>query len=162
MTTEAQDQQALDAMLAEVDDFDDVDAAYREVRPKPYGFLFAGQKWVLPHMRSLGYKTRDELEQVESMTLTQVRELLARMFGPAQAQRWDALDVGDDVTEVFFRRWLAHSGAKLGEAQASSGSSESTGGNSNPTSAATTGSASRRRSTAKKATAASRRGKSLP
>jgi len=141
-------------MLADVEAFDDLDAAYREVRHKPYGFVFAGERWVLPHARSLGPKALAALEAAdEGMTLEQLGELFRLMFGPEQAARWDALDPGSDVYQPFFTRWMAHSGVKLGEEPASSDSSESTGGSSKPTSDASTPSGSRKRSTAKKAPA---------
>lgn len=153
-------------MMDEVEDFDDLDAAVREVRPKPYGFMFAGQKWVLPHARALGPKALTALESLDegASTLDDLANLFRLLFGQEQAQRWNNLDPGRPEYETFFSRWMAHSGVKRGEGPASSGSSESTGGTSNPTSDASTGSASPKRSTAKRAPkkAASRRGNSSP
>ncbi|GIM88751.1 hypothetical protein [Paractinoplanes toevensis] len=141
---------SLDAMLAEVEEFDDLDAAYAEIRRKPYGFVYSGQRWVLPHIGELDRRIQAELENAESLTFDQIDNLFRRLFGPEQAARWEQVEQPGSKIELFFQRWIAHSGVKPGEEQASSGSSGSTGKSSRPTSGATTGSASRKRSTAKK------------
>jgi hypothetical protein len=159
----ATDEQArLDAMLAEVEEFDDLDAAYAEVARKPYGFTWEGRRWVLPHIGELDYRVQDEIENASELSLKQIHELFGRIFGPIQGAEWERTTQPGTMLKIFFERWVSHSGRKQGEEQASEPSSESTGANSKPTSAASTDSDSPKRSTAKRAPrkAASRRGNS--
>jgi hypothetical protein len=146
----------LAAMLAEVEEFDDLDAAYAEVARKPYGFVWAGQKWVLPHIGELDYRVQAEIESVSELTLPQINDLFKRLFGPAQADRWDAAPQPGSMLSIFFERWIKHGGRKPGESMASKRSSKSTGAKSRPTSAVSTTSASRSRSSAKPAKRAPR------
>lgn len=154
----ASDEQArLDAMLAEVEEFDDLDAAYAEVARKPYGFIWAGEKFVLPHIGELDFRVQAEIEGVSELTLPQINDLFRRLFGPAQAERWDAAPQPGPMLSIFFERWIKHGGRKPGESAASKRSSKSTGAKSRPTSAASTTSASPKRSTAKPAKRAPRK-----
>ncbi len=142
------EQARLNAMLAEVEEFDDLDAAYAEVRRRPYGFVWAGQKWVLPHIGSLDWRLRARIEDMDSLGIDDIYQLFADMFGPGQAERWKQTVQPTDALPLLFERWLAHSKVKQGEDEASNDSSENTGENSRPTSAPSTGSDSLKPSTA--------------
>lgn len=128
------EQARLDAMLAEVDEFDDIDAAYEEVRQKPYGFTWECQKWVLPHIRSLDWRTQQKIEDADGLGMQDIFDLFGDMFGPLQAERWKDTVQPSDKLPLLFARWLAHSKVKQGEDEASNDSSENTGENSRPTS----------------------------
>ena len=129
-----EEQARLDAMLAEVEEFDDLDAAYAEIAPKPYGFVWEGQKWVLPHFRSLDWRIQDKIENADGLDLNGIHSLFGEIFGGAQAERWNQTVQPSDKLPLLFRRWIAHSKAKRGEEPASNDSSASTGENSRPTS----------------------------
>jgi hypothetical protein len=129
---------------------DDLDAAYAEIRREPYLFTWAARQWQLPHLGGLDYRLQLEIEQTDSWDVDAVQALLARLFGAEQAQAWATVEVPTPVLFMVFERWLAHSGEKMGEDEASTGSSESTGPSSRPTSAASTGSASPKPSSAKR------------
>jgi hypothetical protein len=144
------EQARVDAMLADVDEFDDLDAAYAEIRRKPYGFVWAGQKWVLPHIGGLDWRTQAKIEEMDALGIDAIFALFAEMFGDAQAERWKQTVQPSDALPLLFERWLAHSKVKQGEDEASNDSSENTGEKSRPTSAPSTASASPKRSTARK------------
>lgn len=134
------------------EDGDDLQAAYAEIARKPYRFYWADRWWVLPHIGELDYRVQAEIENFGSeVTLERIDELFRKIFGPQQAQAWSEATQPGPFLEMLFQRWLAHSGAKPGEEQASTPSSKSTGRSSRPTSAASTTSASPKRSTAKRA-----------
>jgi hypothetical protein len=141
---------------------DDLDAAYAEIRREPYVFTWAAREWALPHIGDLDYRILAEIENYQSLDVTQLLGLFTRMFGPDQAEAWADVSVPTPVLYLLFEHWLEHGGAKLGESAASKPSSGSTGRKSRPTSAANTTSASRKPSTAKRAPrkAASPRAKS--
>lgn len=136
------EQARLDAMLAEVEEFDDLDAAYEEVRQPPYGFTWQGEKWVLPHIRSLDWRTQQKIEDADGLGMQDIFDLFADMFGPIQAERWKETVQPSDKLPLLFERWLKHSKVKQGEEQASNDSSENTGENSRPTSDPSTDSGS--------------------
>lgn len=136
------EQARLDAMLADVDTFDDIDAAYEEIRRKPYGFLWEGQKWVLPHIGSLDWRTQQRIEDADGLGMQDIYDLFAEMFGPLQADRWKDTVQPSDKLPMLFERWLDHSRVRPGEDEASTGSSENIGENSRPTSEPNTDSAS--------------------
>jgi hypothetical protein len=130
---------------------DDLDAAYAEVAREPYRFQWQGRQWELPHMAELDYRIQDEIENTESFDITAINKLFDRMFGADQAAAFQETRVTAPFLAMLFDRWLKHSGARPGESEASTGSSENTGGSSRPTSPASTGSGSPKRSTAKRA-----------
>jgi hypothetical protein len=160
--TAVDEQAKLDAMLAEVDEFDDLDAAYAEVARKPYGFIHEGGKWVLPHIGELDYRVQDEIERADELTMDQIHDLFGRLFGPAQKNAWEQTTQPGPKLAILFQRWVKHSGRKQGEEPASEPSSESTGANSKPTSAASTTSASPKRSSAKPVKRAPRKAAAKP
>jgi hypothetical protein len=142
---------------------DDLDAAYSEIVREPYHFKWQGRDWSLPHMGELDFRLQSEIESMEEFTLDAIDKLFKRIFGPEQAADWAQTTVTGPFLAMLFERWLAHSGVKSGESEASNESSESTGEKSRPTSEPTTTvSASPKPSTAKRAPrkAVSRRGKS--
>lgn len=137
-----EEQARLDAMLAEVETFDDIDAAHAEVRKPPYGFLWEGQKWVLPHIGSLDWRIQQKIEDADGLGMQDLYDLFAEMFGPVQAPRWQGTVQPTDKLPLLFERWLKHCQVEPGEDEASNTSSDSTGENSRPTSDASTNSGS--------------------
>lgn len=132
------EQARLDALLADVDTFDDIDAAYEEVRRRPYGFLWEGQKWVLPHIGSLDWRTQQKIEDADRLGMQDIYDLFAEMFGPLQAERWQNTVQPSDKLPMLFERWLIHSKVRPGEDEASNDSSANIGEKSRPTSAPST------------------------
>lgn len=133
------------------DGVDDLDAAYASIRRSPYEFQWQGEQWELPHLSELDYRLQLEIESHDELGAKELTVLFAKIFG-SQTARWERTAVPTQVLFMIFERWIAHSGGKLGEDEASTSSSENTGRKSRPTSAAsTTASGSARRSSAKKA-----------
>lgn len=130
---------------------DDLDAAYAAVRRDPYPFTWSGEHWQLPHLADLDYRLQMRIETAEQLGADELTALFDDMFGKEQAARWATVEVPTGALFLLFERWLAHSGAKLGEDKASNDSSEITGRSSRRTSGVSTDSGSPKRSTAKKA-----------
>jgi hypothetical protein len=130
---------------------DDLDVAYAEIRKEPYVFTWSGMEFTLPHLGSLDYRLQLQIEQWDQTGVEEVMTLFSKIFGEEQAAAWAEVEVPTPVLFMLFERWLAHSGAKLGEEPASSDSSGSTGKSSRRTSGRSTTSGSPKPSTAKRA-----------
>ena len=42
--------------MTAIEQVDDLDAAYAEIRKDPYTFTLGGRQWTLPHMSDLDYR----------------------------------------------------------------------------------------------------------
>lgn len=134
-------------------ELDDLDAAYAAVCRDPYRFQWAGQTWTLPHIGELDYRLQQEIEQSAGLDTAALESLFARCFGEEQAARWSKVSVPISVLFMLFERWLKFCGAEMGEAPASTDSSDSIGEKSRPTSGTTTGSGSPKQSSGRQAPA---------
>jgi hypothetical protein len=134
-----------------VEDFDDLDAAYAEIRKEPYAFTLGGRRWLLPHMADLDYRMLIRIEKHESLDADALAGLFTDLFGADQRQAWTDTQVPLPQLYLLWERYMKHCGVHPGEEPASSGSSGSTGTSSRRTSGTSTASVSPKRSTARKA-----------
>ncbi len=135
----------------------DLQRLYVEKAGGPFTFTWADREWVLPNILMLDIAVQDRIENLDtSAGLDVMNALFDDIMGPEQGAEWRQVVRPLPMLMDLLQAWTEHSGAKLGEAEASAGSSRSTARPSKRTSTGTTGSTSRKRSTAPKKNAAPR------
>ncbi len=145
----------------------DLQAVYAE-KADPFWFRWDDQWWELPHPKMLDFEVQLKVESfdvsalteagdgedVEAVAKAKIDELFGLIMGGGQATEWRQVQVRPlQMMLDMFSQWMEHSKAGMGESEASTDSSKSTGRPSKLTSTASTGSGSPQRSRARKAAA---------
>ncbi len=141
----------------------DLQALYAE-QAKPFRFRWADRWWQLPHPKMLDFTTQAAVESFDyeaiaesdgdlNIAVAKVDELFTLIMGKEQGAEWAKVEVRPlQMILDLFSKWMESAGVKQGEAQASAGSSKSTGRPSRRTSKGSTASASPKPSRQDKAT----------
>jgi hypothetical protein len=129
----------------------DLQRLYAEKAGGPFEFTWGDRTWTLPNLLMLDIEVQDRIENVDpSGGVESFNQLFDDIMGAEQGAEWRKQVRPLPMLMDLLQAWTEHSGAQLGEAPASAGSSKSTARPSKRTSTGSTASASRGRSRAAK------------